>query len=857
MDQISTVARGFNRQSFHRQPLSNLRQIHAAPSNPKNQDSGISTSPSSAKSNQFLFQLSSQEPKSPIDTIQSKASVKETNSYSNGALYNYIQRERKAHTMAPLTRISGPSSSVKASMFANTTAPSDSQAMKSSILTQTTASTVADSHFQPAVETNDNVTDDNYENDEDDDDDEAPIIVTVRYDPEAGAPPPEDAIRQAVNNKLKGQSDKKKTHDPIIFDFINHGARPQISQQPINYEHVYFSHPNLSTTAPINHPQPCIPVSSQRKSQEQNLQLFQQQKQQQLLQRQQHERQLQLEQQQKKQLQLQRQHEWQLQLKQHQQQRKLQLNQEQECKLQLQRPQQQQPQQQQQQQQQQQDERKFQLQRLQQQQQQQQQQQRQDERKFQLERQEWELKLQRQEQQQREQERKFQLEQQRERERKFQLEQQRERERKFQLEQPQREQERKFQLEQQQREQERKFQLEQHQKWELQLQRQQQQQQQFERQRQEQLQRLQQELLKQQQKEKEQLQEFLQQQKQRKQQQQQVQVDEQQIYQQKYQQLLQQQNQQGLYQQQQQFYQQKQLHPSLPPVGPRPSRPNPSVRPAFVNRSSSLFLQNNNIHLVQPTPIMPISLRNSEQNSNIGVRPSPYRIISVSQPNSPVPTGASIFKTYGRKYIPSLFIPISSDMTTQQRPIPIINANTQNVQPHLPERPHTAPGSTDMFRPSSALDIPELSQENLRIMLNQIPSLRGSRFHIEYTESNSPDGYPIPLPNNDPNQQYPVPDIVDQLPSNIIRHVKSSDNLALKAALGSALQSETDAQRTYQSQPAISTFNGQSSTILRHTARPKQRVQNFRSETSSRLDSNSKTNSSEAETNAGEKDTVL
>ncbi|CAF4562926.1 unnamed protein product, partial [Rotaria socialis] len=802
----------------------------------------------------------SQEPKSSIDTIQSKASVKETNSHSNSALYNYVQRERKAHTMAPLTRISGPSSSVKASMFANITAPSDSQAMKSSILTQATASTVADSHVQSVVETNGNVTDDNYENEEeeeDDDDDEDPIIVTVRYDPEAGALPPEDAIRQAVNNKLKGQSDKKKINDPIIFDFINHGARPQISQQPIRPEHAYFSHPNLSTEPPINHPQLRLPVSSQRKSQEQNLQLFQQQRQQQSLQRQQHERQLQLEQQQKNQLQLQRQHEWQL--KQHQQERE----------LQLQRQQQQQQQQQ------------LQL----------EQHQRQDERKFQLEQQEWELKLQRQEQQQklrieqqqreqqqrlqieqqqREQARKYQLEQQqREKERKFQLEQQqreqqhkqqieqqrREQERKFQLEQQQREQERKFQLEQQQREQERKSQLEQHQKWELQLQRQQQQQQQFQRQRQEQLQRLRQELLEQQQKEKQQLQQFLQQQKQRKQQQQQVQVDEQQIYQQKYRQLSQQQNRQEFYQQE--FYQQKQLHPSLPPVGPRPSRPNPSVRPAFVNRSSSLFLQNNNIHPIQPIPIMPTSFRNSEQNSNIVVRPSPYRIISVSQPNSPVPTGANIFKNYGRKYTPSLFIPISSDITTQQQPIPISNANTQNVRPHLLERPHTAPGSTDMFRPLSALDTPELSQDSLRIMLNQIPSLRGSRFHIEYTESNSPDGYPIPLQNNDPNRQYPVPDIVDRLPSNIIQHVRSSDNLALKAALGSALQSETDAKRTYQSQPAISTFNGKSSTILRHTARSKHRVQNFRSHTSSSSDSNSKANLSEAETDMEEKDTVL
>ena len=67
--------------------------------------------------------------------------------------------------------------------------------------------------------------------------------------------------------------------------------------------------------------------------------------------------------------------------------------------------------------------------------------------------------------------------------------------------------------------------------------------------------------------------------------------------------------------------------------------------------------------------------------------------------------------------MPSLFIPISSNVTTQQQPISISNTNTQNVRPHLLERPHTAPGSTEMFRPPSAVDIPELSQESLRIML--------------------------------------------------------------------------------------------------------------------------------------------
>ncbi len=54
--------------------------------------------------------------------------------------------------------------------------------------------------------------------------------------------------------------------------------------------------------------------------------------------------------------------------------------------------------------------------------------------------------------------------------------------------------------------------------------------------------------------------------------------------------------------------------------------------------------------------------------------------------------------------------------TSQQAPF-IKDTNTFNVSQNLLQRPHTAPSSTEMFRPSSALDIPELSKENLRSML--------------------------------------------------------------------------------------------------------------------------------------------
>ncbi len=65
-------------------------------------------------------------------------------------------------------------------------------------------------------------------------------------------------------------------------------------------------------------------------------------------------------------------------------------------------------------------------------------------------------------------------------------------------------------------------------------------------------------------------------------------------------------------------------------------------------------------------------------------------------------------------------MPIQSDGSNGQQSPFINNTNMPNVPPvppNLLQRPHTAPSSTEMFRPSSACDIPELSEENLSSML--------------------------------------------------------------------------------------------------------------------------------------------
>ena len=150
--------------------------------------------------------------------------------------------------MAPLTRIVGPSSMPTASLFASTVAPSDAKAMKSAHQNQSKPDTTASTLSKPMVIRNDVTTDDDYQYDETDataddydddgDDDDTPIIVKVRYDPDEGAPPSEDLIRQAVDNRLKGSSGPRAGNDPLILDFRNDtvpASAPQMltrQQQP-------------------------------------------------------------------------------------------------------------------------------------------------------------------------------------------------------------------------------------------------------------------------------------------------------------------------------------------------------------------------------------------------------------------------------------------------------------------------------------------------------------------------------------------------------------------------------------------------------------------------------------------------
>ena len=110
------------------------------------------------------------------------------NSRLHRALPDRIQKERRAHTVAPISRISGPLPTLKAQMFATTTAPSENPANQSS--------KIVHEHL---------------------DDVEAPIVVKVRYDPQAGGKPSEDAIRKAIGQQI---FDRRARKDPIIVNFF-------------------------------------------------------------------------------------------------------------------------------------------------------------------------------------------------------------------------------------------------------------------------------------------------------------------------------------------------------------------------------------------------------------------------------------------------------------------------------------------------------------------------------------------------------------------------------------------------------------------------------------------------------------
>jgi hypothetical protein len=64
-------------------------------------------------------------------------------------------------------------------------------------------------------------------------------------------------------------------------------------------------------------------------------------------------------------------------------------------------------------------------------------------------------------------------------------------------------------------------------------------------------------------------------------------------------------------------------------------------------------------------------------------------------------------------------MPINFDMGNGKSAVSSNNNNSSSlaVPENVLPRPHTAPSFTEMFRPQSALDIPELSEVNLRNML--------------------------------------------------------------------------------------------------------------------------------------------
>ena len=116
---------------------------------------------------------------------------------SNDIVTDRIQRERRSHTMAPLARISGPSSTPQAKMFATITAPTDKPTKKS--------------HHSI--------------------DEDAPIIVKVRYDPQAGGRPTDDAVRKAINQQIFDQKPRK---EPIVLNFFEQrNAHSHIRQHPL------------------------------------------------------------------------------------------------------------------------------------------------------------------------------------------------------------------------------------------------------------------------------------------------------------------------------------------------------------------------------------------------------------------------------------------------------------------------------------------------------------------------------------------------------------------------------------------------------------------------------------------------
>jgi hypothetical protein len=179
--------------------------------------------------------------------MPAKGSIPLPSSYSTVTLPDRIQKERRAHTMAPLPRILGPSTVPKSKLFANIVAPTDAQAIKP---TTKIPKITPISHPTPDVEMSD---------------DNTTVIIKVIYDPAAGAPPSEDTVLRAIDNRLISRSNKNNKKHPIILNLLEQNIQsklPNLQQSSSVRISSYSSHQNhfpSSKTSQPSRPFPPLP----------------------------------------------------------------------------------------------------------------------------------------------------------------------------------------------------------------------------------------------------------------------------------------------------------------------------------------------------------------------------------------------------------------------------------------------------------------------------------------------------------------------------------------------------------------------------------------------------------------------
>jgi hypothetical protein len=130
--------------------------------------------------------------------------------------------------MAPLARILGPSITPKTKLFASIAAPTDAQGMKTNRIIKEISKTPTMSHPKSDVEMSD---------------DNSTILVKVIYDPITGAPPSEDTLRQAFNNRLIRRSDQKNKKDAIIVNLLEQNSQTKL---PIRLQQSVFNRSTVS-----------------------------------------------------------------------------------------------------------------------------------------------------------------------------------------------------------------------------------------------------------------------------------------------------------------------------------------------------------------------------------------------------------------------------------------------------------------------------------------------------------------------------------------------------------------------------------------------------------------------------------